>query len=83
MLIMLALLVENIFLTTFYGLYFNHQLHIILHNYKIKFIKIEFLVKSGYFNQSEHYDNPRLIAINGQNTVKGEWHGCYLLATAR
>ena len=30
---MLVLLVEYIFLTTFYGLYFNHQLHITLNNF--------------------------------------------------
>ena len=30
---MLALLVEFILLTTFYGLYFNHQLHITSYNF--------------------------------------------------
>ena len=38
---MLALLVEVIYLATFYGLYFNHQffLHITLYNFSIIFIE--------------------------------------------
>ena len=36
---MLVLFVEYIFLTTFYGLYFNHQLHITLNNF-FKFLLV-------------------------------------------
>ena len=44
-LIILALLVEYFFLTSFYGLYFNHQLlHITLYNF-LKFLQI--LVEEG------------------------------------
>ena len=27
--------------------------------------------------QSEHYDDPKLIALNRHNAITGEWHGSH------
>ena len=45
---MLVLLVEYIFLTTIYGLYFNHQLHITLYNF-LKFLHVSWWISVGSF----------------------------------
>ena len=47
--LMLVLLVEYIFLTTFYGLYFNHQLHISLSNF-FKFLHVSWWPSVGSFH---------------------------------
>ena len=45
----LVLLVDYIFLTTFYGLYFNHQLHVKLNNF-FKFLHVSWWPTVGSFH---------------------------------
>ena len=74
---MLVLVVEYIFLTTFYGLYFNHQLHITITISSINWTHCDITNTTFYWASKFKKANAYYSVLKRLNKTSLKDHGCW------